>query len=149
MKETSRNYYKECRESAKLSQEQAAELLHISVRSLSDYENGKTVPADDIVENMVDIYHTRLLGWIHLRSTSSLAMKCIPEVQKPRSEADIFLQVIFSEDDVLDIKEKMKKILEDGKITEDEMSDFEEVKKQAKIVAGKLLSIATYEPEFE
>ena len=61
MKEASRNYYKECRESAKLSQEQAAELLHISVRSLSDYENGKTVPADDIVECMVDIYHTRLL----------------------------------------------------------------------------------------
>ena len=63
--------------------------------------------------------------------------------------AFIFLQVIFSEDDVLDIKKKMKKILEDGKITEDEIGDFEEVKKQAKIVAGKLLSIAAYEPELE
>lgn len=149
MKEASKNYYKECRENANLSQEQAAELLHISVRSLSDYENGKTIPFDDVVESMVDIYHTRLLGWIHLRNTSSLAMKCIPEVQEPRSEADILLQVIFSEDDVLDIKKRMKEILKDGKITEDEIGDFEEVKKQAKIVAGKLLSIAAYEPEFE
>lgn len=149
MKETSRNYYKECRENAKLSQEQAAELLDISIRSLSDYENGKTIPPDDTVEKMVDVYHARLLGWVHLRNTSSLAMKCIPEVQEPRSEADILLQVIFSEDDVLDIKKKMKEILKDGKITEDEINDFNEVKKRAKIVAGKLLSIAVYESEFE
>ncbi len=149
MKETSRNYYKECRENAKLSQEQAAELLDISIRSLSDYENGKTIPPDDTVEKMVDVYHARLLGWVHLRNTSSLAMKCILEVQEPRSEADILLQVIFSEDDVLDIKKKMKEILKDGKITEDEVIDFNEVKKRAKIVAGKLLSIAVYEPEFE
>jgi len=118
MKEASKNYYKECRENANLSQEQAAELLHISVRSLSDYENGKTIPFDDVVESMVDIYHTRLLGWIHLRNTSSLAMKCIPEVQEPRSEADILLQVIFSEDDILDIKKRMKEILKDNILEE-------------------------------
>ena len=149
MKEIYKNYYKQCRENANLSQEQAAELLHVSIRSLSDYENGKTIPPDEVVEMMITIYHTKLLGWLHLRNTSSLAMKCIPEVEKIKSEADIFLHIVFSEDGISEIKTKIKEILEDGKITPDEQSDFEKIQQQARNMIGRLFSIAAYELNFK
>ena len=98
---------------------------------------------------MATIYHTKLLGWLHLRNTSSLAMKCIPEVEKIKSEADIFLHIVFSEDGISEIKTKIKEILEDGKITPDEQSDFEKIQQQARNMIGRLFSIAAYELNFK
>ncbi len=148
MNQSNINYYKKCREGADLSQEQAAEMLHVSIRSLSDYENGKTIPSNDIVSDMVEVYHTKLLGLFHLRNSSELGRKFLPSVESIRSEADIFLKVIFSEDDILSIKEKTKKLLEDGKITLDEQNDFQKIQQQARDVIARLLSVVVYEPKF-
>lgn len=46
------NRYKLCRENAGFTQSQAAELLHVSERSLSDYENGKTRVPEDLVASL-------------------------------------------------------------------------------------------------
>ena len=56
------NYYKISRETAGYTQEQAAERLDISVRSLSAYENDEIIPPDDLVEKMVKLYNTKILG---------------------------------------------------------------------------------------
>lgn len=50
------NLYKVCRTSAGLTQEQAAELLGVAPRTLSDYENERTRVPDDIVDAMSRIY---------------------------------------------------------------------------------------------
>lgn len=144
-----RNYYKICRESAGFTQEYAAELLVVSVRSLSDYENGKTAPADEIVDKMVDIYNTKLLGWWHLRNTSKLAKKCLPDIQPPQTNSDIYLQIAFSEDEFLKMKGLVKEILFGTEITDKELKNFEEVKKLAKDISGKLISISAYELEIK
>lgn len=144
-----RNYYKLCRESACFTQEHAAELLVISVRSLSDYENGKTIPDDEIVDKMVDIYNTKLLGWWHLRNTSKLARKCLPDIQPPQTNSDIFLQIAFSEDEFLKMKDLVKEILFNKEITDKELKSYEEVKKLAKDISGKLMSISAYELEIQ
>lgn len=139
-----KNYYKIGRESVNLTQEQAAELLDISVRSLSDYENNKTIPSDDVVMKMVKIYKTKILGWWHLRNTSALARESLPNVIELQTDADMFLQSEFANDEIEAIQKLIKAILADGKITPDEIGDFENMKKLSKQAAGKLMAIAAY-----
>ena len=141
-----RNYYKTSREAAGYTQEQAAEGLNISVRSLSAYENGETIPPDATVEGMVRLYQTKLLGWWHLRNTSSLERECLPEIQPPQTNADVYMQIDFSADDVVCLKNMIKGLLADGKITPDELDEFKMLQEAAKIAAGKLMSVYTYEP---
>ena len=136
-----RNYYKTSREAAGYTQEQAAEELNISVRSLSAYENGETIPPDATVEGMVRLYQTK-----HLRNTSSLARECLPEIQPPQTNADVYMQIDFSADDVVCLKNMIKGLLADGKITPDELDEFKMLQEAAKIAAGKLMSVYTYEP---
>ncbi|WP_199873097.1 helix-turn-helix domain-containing protein [Inediibacterium massiliense] len=38
----------ECRKNAGFTQEHAAELINVSIRSVDDYEAGKTIPKDDV-----------------------------------------------------------------------------------------------------
>lgn len=59
------NRYKECRERVGFTQSQAAEMLHVSERSLSDYENNKTKVPDDVVLRMTQIYNAPTLTWCH------------------------------------------------------------------------------------
>ena len=50
------NLYQRARLSTGMSQERAAELLGLSVERLKQYEGGKTVPKDEKVERMVEVY---------------------------------------------------------------------------------------------
>lgn len=62
------NIYKIARINAKdkLTQQTAAERLHISSRSIADYETSVTVPPDDIVCSMIELYQNKWLGYQHL-----------------------------------------------------------------------------------
>lgn len=147
MKDNYKNYYKISREHAGLTQETAAEYLNISPRSLSAYENWETTPPNDVVSKMVKLYKTKLLGWWHLRNTSELAKECLPDIQELQTNADIFLQAEFADDEVISIRTMSKQLLMDGKITEDEIAKYEELRNMSKKAAGKLMSIFTYEPK--
>lgn len=59
MKRCCGNIYKNARRAAGLTQEQAAEQLYISVRSLAEYEAGRTTPPDDVACRMIDVYGDR------------------------------------------------------------------------------------------
>ena len=50
------NLYQRARLSTGLTQERAAELLGLSPESLKQYEGGKTVPKDETVAKMVEVY---------------------------------------------------------------------------------------------
>ncbi len=139
-----KNYYKIGRENTKLTQEKAAELLNISIRSLSDYENDKVIPNDDVVMQMVRIYKNKMLGWWHLRNTSDLARESLPDIIELKSDPEIFLQSEFASDEIEVVQNLIKVILADGKITSDEFEDFEKIKELAKRTATRLLSITLY-----
>lgn len=143
-----KNYYRISRENVGLTQEEAAERLYVSVRSLSDYETGKTVPPDDVVMRMVRTYKTKILGWWHLRNTSELARESLPDVVELQTDADMFLQAEFADDEVLAIKKLIKIILADGEVTNDELEEFERLKNLSKSAAAKLMAIHTYKPNF-
>ena len=69
MKKRCRNIYRIARKSAGLTQEEAAELLNVSPRTLSDYEQGKTIPPDDVVCRMIEVYKADWLAYKHLKQT--------------------------------------------------------------------------------
>ena len=53
-----RNIYQAARKVAGLTQEKAAEMIGISVRSLADYETGVRIPSNATVELMVMVTTT-------------------------------------------------------------------------------------------
>ena len=72
--------YRICREAAGLTQEQAAEGLNCSVRSLARYESGEQHVPDDIAYQMVVLYDSQLLAVQHLRLVSHVAADLFPPV---------------------------------------------------------------------
>lgn len=71
MENECRSIYKVARLKAGITQEVASELLHISMKSISDYERGKTIPPDDVVCNMVTLYQAPWLAYVHLKMQRS------------------------------------------------------------------------------
>ncbi len=159
MKSDCKNYYKICRIAANLIQEQAVVEIekyltkhfgipHLSVRSLSDYENFITTPPDYVVVAMVEVYKNPRLALWHIKTTSPLG-DYLPEIQEPQTNSDIYLQADFAQDEIGLIKSMLKEFLKDGVLTQDESSAYQRMKDEARWAAGKLISIYTYEPVFE
>jgi len=81
MKRTCENIYKSARVDAGLTQEKAAEMLFISTRSLCDYESGKTIPPEDVVSRMVDVYDSPRLGYQHLKQNNIVGRRLLPDLK--------------------------------------------------------------------
>lgn len=133
-------YYKTCRESAGIKQEAAAENLNVSIRSLSDYENGKARVPDDIVDSMAGLYRSPLLAWWHLKSNSVLG-KYLPDVVIPKTEVDMVFQSILAKDKLSPVIDGLKEIMSDGMIDEMEEEILEDHIDDMRIVNNKLTSI--------
>lgn len=80
MKGACGNIYKTARRAAGLTQEQAAEQLYISVRSIAEYESGRTIPPDDVVCRMVDLYGDRSLAYLHLKQSTEVGRRYLPDL---------------------------------------------------------------------
>lgn len=140
MHERYRSIYQLARNNAKLTQEQAAELLHISVRSLADYESGATTPNGDIVNDMVDIYDANWLGYEHLRQSSKVGQRCLPAINIT-DLAQSVLSLQKESIDVENIKPCMIKIASNGRVDDHEVERWEEVTKEILEMAGAALSV--------
>lgn len=128
MQNDCRNIYKTARQVAGLTQERAAEMLGISVRSLADYEQGIRIPSNPVVDGMVTVYNSQVLGIQHLRASADLARSILPEVREMcLSEAVLTLvDAIYDfADDRLD--RELIDIAKDGIISEDERERFDRV----------------------
>lgn len=136
-------YYKSCRESAGIKQEYAAELLNVSCRTLSDYENGKVRVPDDIVDKMAEIYKSPLLAWWHLKTNSVLG-KYLPDVIVPKTEVDMVFQGILAKDKLAPIVDGLKEIMSDGMIDEMEEDVLEDHIDEMRVVNNKLTSIVLW-----
>ena len=117
------NLYKVCRTSAGLTQEQAAELLGVAPRTLSDYENERTRVPDDIVDAMSRIYKAPLLAWWHGDMTAQL---CIAEWR--------LRQVV----------DEIQRIMENGRVEEHEKMEFQKAIGFVRQINSKLLSVIVY-----
>lgn len=111
------------------SRENAAELLGISPYTLADYElgNTKVVPVDKVVL-MADLYNAPEL------ITGYCKYHCpihgfMPLATEEKNLQGIALRLLkgLNDDDMQELKTSMIDILEDGKVSDDELTEFKKL----------------------
>lgn len=80
MQNGANNIYRRCRVDARYTREAAAEMISVSVRSLADYEAGRTVPGDDIVCKMIEVYGAPELPYLHLKHNTEVGRRYLPDL---------------------------------------------------------------------
>jgi len=140
MKNECTNIYKISREAADFNQETAASLLFISTRSLSDYETGKTIPGDDIVCSMVDLYQSPILAYLHLKLNNEVGRRFLPDIRDEELSRAV-LRFQKEQNDLQTINPQMVSIACDGEVTDEELSGWEQVREEVWHVAAAAMSI--------
>lgn len=140
MQEAYKTIYEFARNVAGFTRLQAIERLNISIRSLADYESGKTVPNSDIVADMAEVYRTRWLGYEHLRTSSRLGLEVLPVI-KFDDIAKSVLVLQKESSDVEEVRNSMIDIACDGEIEHHEKRRWSEVTKEVRELAGAALSV--------
>lgn len=143
MQNDCRNIYKTARQVAGLTQERAAEMLGISVRSLADYELGIRVPQNYVVDGMVTVYNSQLLGIQHLRESANMARSLLPDVQEMRLPEAV-LTLIDAIYDFADdrVDRELIDIARDGVITADEKERFDRVVEKIRVITSAAMAVS-------
>lgn len=123
MQENGRNIYKRAREAAGLTQEKAAEILNLGVRTLADYEIGQRRPPAQTVDQMATAYRSPGLRLEHVRDTDELGV--IPQRASPQPLPLAVLQLVNRvQRFAAGVDRRLMSIAEDGVIDEQEQEDF-------------------------
>ena len=136
--------YRDCRKIANLTQEQAIEHLGVEVHSLSDYETGKRKVPDDIVDKMAELYNSPLLAIWHLKTTSPLGAKYLPDVFPTCTNADAGIQSIMATRDGKKAEDAILGALESGDLSITDLPLLNEFIKATDASIGKRLSAKAY-----
>lgn len=128
MTQSCSNIYLPPRLAAGYTQERAAELLDISVRSLAAYETGERIPPEDVVLRMIEVYGTPYLAYQYLRTSMEIARNIMPEIE----EVDLSKAVIRLLNRIRSFADKhctdrLLEIADDGVIDEIERAEFEKI----------------------
>lgn len=116
------NIYQRARKVTLLTQEEAAERLHISPETLKRYEGGRLTPPDETVARMCEIYGVSWLALEHAKATDRLGI--LPELEpKPLPMATISLTNRLR--DAADRLAGLLRIAEDGVIDDAERPEFD------------------------
>ena len=118
------NLYQRARLSTGMTQERAAELLGLSVESLKMYETGKTVPKDETVARMVEVYRLPWLALEHAQATDTLGV--MPEVT-PRTLPMASIALRNRLHDATGRLDALLRIAEDGIIDATERPEFDDI----------------------
>ena len=134
------NIYQTSRVNAQLTQIQAAEILNVSVRSLVDYETGKTIPGDEVICAMVKAYDAKCLAYMHLKENTLVGRMYLPEVEfSDLAKSVLKLQKEIS--DMRKVNESMIEIACDGVIDEYEEEEWKGIAKEIGDVAGAAMAL--------
>jgi len=125
MPEQYTNLYQKARRAARLTQEQAAEALEISVESVKAYENDLRIPPNCTVAQMVQAYGAPWLALEHLQM-SAAPLNVLPEIRL-QSLPTAVIALINRAADFWAHHRQLLRIAEDGIIDENERPLFEDI----------------------
>lgn len=127
-----KNVYYQCRQNAAKynerlkSREGAAELLDISLSSITDYELGITTPPAYMILRMADLYNAPELKHHYCRHECLLGAYCVPDVEGCGIDRAT-LKLLGALQHGSEVKDVLLNITEDGEITEDEVPKLRSV----------------------
>lgn len=138
------NIYQAARKAAGLTQERAAELLGLSVRSLADYESGLRLPPNDVADRMVMVYNSQVLAVQHLRNSTQFARDLLPEV-RPMALPEAVLTLIDAVYDFADDKldRELIDIARDGVISPEERERFDRIMDKLQSITAAAIALAS------
>ena len=124
----SNNIYAVARDAAGFKQVAASMRLGVSVETLCAYENGKRIPAPDVVDRMVTVYHADYLAIQYIREVSQTARRLVPAVEPTGLlPAAVRLYNALREMESKHRLDQLMSIVADGKITAEEQPVMDEI----------------------
>lgn len=136
MQREPKTVYQAARWTTGFTQEQAAELLHISIESLRAYERGATVPPSDMVVAMIRIYGTPWLAYEHLKLNDPVGRELLPDFEL----RDLASSVLLLQKEMADIqlvRDDMIAVAVDGQVDKQESSRWTQVKSEVmQLISG-------------
>lgn len=135
------NIYKNARQMAGVTQEKAAECLHLGLRTLADYETGQRRPPSQTVERMAALYGTPMLRLYHAKETDELGV--IPRAPVGQRFELVTIQLYTA---LMDFAERHRgqqllQIAADGVIDEQERPLFDAIVCEMEGLSAALLAL--------
>lgn len=120
------NIYQRARKVTLLTQEEAAERLHISPETLKRYEGGRLTPPDETVARMCEVYGARWLALEHAKATDRLGI--LPDGIETKSLMQSAISLINRLRPVHESMGSLLQIVEDGQVDETEDAQYEQIR---------------------
>ena len=134
--------YARHRNAAGMTQERAAELLGVAVRTLQAWERGESTPPNARVLSMCDVYGTPTLAIEHLRMCDIIAYDILPPVKAaPVAQAVCQLVSAMRRVEELHAGDRLLEIAADGKVDELEKPDFDQLLIELEPVMAAVLAL--------
>lgn len=142
MQKDSGNIYKTARQTAGLTQERWAEMLGLSVEAVRQYETGKILPSDPVVQRMSEISMLPALAYWHLCRKSQIAEELLPQVERlPLPQATVQLLAAIRAFANVHREDRLLDIAADGRVDELEAREFKIILEQLSVVVKAALQL--------
>lgn len=119
------NIYQMARKEGRMTQERAAELLHVSDKTVKAWEAGQRLPDNTTVARMAEIYRTPRLRLEHAMAESQ-PLGVLPKIE-PKS---LVMSSVALENRLREITDQigdLMRIAEDDRIDKDEQPEFDNI----------------------
>lgn len=134
--------YKQAREQAGLTQEQASTLLPVPVRTLSAYENGQLLPTGEMVCRMIEVYNAKWLWYMHLKMNDPVGKEYLPDVNFGRLSANV-LRLQKEMTDVYKINDTVVSVACDDTVSAEEQKEWNRAYQEIKELMGACVALLT------
>ena len=124
-----KSIYQITREELKLTREKASEMTgFMSAEHIKKIENGKISIQPDDVMALSECYKAPKLCNYYCSNECPIGKKYVPEVQV-KELSQIAIETLNSLNRINREKDRLLEIIEDGRVTDDEIADFVSIKK--------------------
>ena len=134
-----KNIYQISRENAGLTRASAAEKLYISVSRIEKIENGSRPHPDEVLK-MSSVYGDHALCNYYCCNCCEIGRDNIPMAES-KELSQITLEILSMINSLSGDKQRLIEITVDGKISEDEIADFAEIKNHLEKMSAIIQSL--------